>query len=442
MIFLLKIGYIGLGNRGTSMLKTILDSFSEVEITAVCDVYEDRVERTIKLVEEKTGKTPFGTTDSNEVLKLELDAVMIMASWEAHIPLAIDAMKAGFPVAMEVAGAYSVQECWDLVRTSEETGMGCMLLENCCYGKTELAVLNMVRKGLFGEIVHCSGGYFHDLRIEVAIGPITRHYRNRNYYTRNGENYPTHELGPIAKVLDINRGNRMVSLVSVASKARGLKEFAVAEGKKLRAKLDACESRETTVNYYNREYPLNDEILDAYDRANAREVQQGDIVNTIITCADGSTISLTLDTTLPRAYSRGFTVRGTRGMYMEDNNSVYFDGNEEMEKLHFRWQEKWNNAKEYCEKYQHSIWENYGNAAANSGHDGIDYMVLAAFFEALEKGKPFPIDVYDAASWMCITALSEQSISLGGMPMTIPDFTNGKWAMYEKKDHGLDFALD
>ncbi len=440
---MLKIGYIGMGNRGSNVLKNILDCFSDrVEISAVCDVYEDRVQKGIELVKEKTGKEPFGTTDSDDVMKMDIDAVMIMAAWEAHVPLAIAAMKAGKLVGMEVAGAYSIDDCYRLVRTSEETGIGCMLLENCCYGKTELAVLNMVRDGLFGEIVHCDGGYYHDLRIEVAIGPITRHYRNRNYYLRNGENYPTHELGPIAKVLNINRGNRMVSLVSVASKARGLKEFAKAEGERLHSMLDNSEKRETTVSYYGREYPLNDEILDDYDKANSREVKQGDIVNTIITCADGSTITLTLDTTLPRAYSRGFTVKGTKGMYMEDNNSVYVDGNREMEKAHFNWQKFWDNGKEYEEKYRHTIWQKYGEAAATSGHDGMDYMVLSAFFEALEKKKPFPIDVYDAASWMCITCLSEESIAHGGMPVAIPDFTGGKWAMYEKEDHGLEFALD
>lgn len=437
---MLKIGYIGMGNRGTSMLKNILDCFSDkVEITAVCDLFEDRVQRGIDLVKEKTGKTPVGTTNSDDVMKMDIDAVMVMAAWEAHIPLAVAAMKAGKRVAMEVAGAYSLDDCFRLVRTSEETGIGCMLLENCCYGKTELAVLNMVREGLFGEVVHCSGGYFHDLRTEVAIGPITKHYRNRNYYSRNCENYPTHELGPIAKVLDINRGNRMVSLVSVSSKARGLKEYADAHGKILRNKLD---NGETTVSYYGREYAFNEEVYNDYAKANSREVKQGDIVNTIITCADGSTILLTLDTTLPRAYSRGFTVRGTKGMYMEDNNSIYLEGNAEMEKSHFSWQKHWNNAGEYIEKYKHSVWQKYGEAAASSGHDGIDYMVLAAFFEALEKNKPFPIDVYDAAAWMSITCLSEQSIAMGGAPVAIPDFTGGKWAMYKKEDHGLDFALD
>lgn len=437
---MLKIGYIGMGNRGTYVLGNILDCFKDrVEIAAICDVYEDRVQHGIDMVKEKTGKAPVGTTNSDDVMKMDVDAVMIMAAWEAHIPLAIDAMKAGKLVGMEVAGAYSIDDCYRLVHTSEETGIGCMLLENCCYGKTELAVLNMVREGLFGEIVHCDGGYCHDLRTEVAIGPITKHYRNRNYYSRNGENYPTHELGPIAKVLNINRGNRMVSLVSVASKARGLKEYADAHGKVLRNKLA---KGETTVSYYGRDYDYNEDVYNEYVKANSREVKQGDIVNTIITCADGSTITLTLDTTLPRAYSRGFTVKGTKGMYMEDNNSVYIDGDAEMEKAHFSWQKYWDNGKEFEEKYRHSVWQKYGEAAATSGHDGMDYMVLSAFFEALEKKKPFPIDVYDAAAWMSITCLSEESIAHGGMPVAIPDFTGGKWAMYKKEDHGLEFALD
>lgn len=439
---MLKIGYIGIGHRGTYMLDTVLDFKDKVEIVAVCDLLEDRVQRGVDKVKERAGYEPIGTTNSDDIMKMELDAVMIMAAWEAHIPLAIAAMKAGKKVAMEVAGAYSLDDCFELVRTSEETGMDCMLLENCCYGRTELAVLNMVREGLFGEIVHCSGGYFHDLRSEVAYGPVTGHYRNRNYYSRNCENYPTHELGPIAKVLDINRGNRMMSLVSVASKAKGLKEYTEKETDRLYDLLAESEENKTTIKVNGRDYELTPEVADSFAKANSRDVKQGDIVNTIITCADGSTISLTLDTTLPRAYSRGFTVRGTKGMYMEDNNSIYLDGNEEMEKVHFRWQEQWDNAKEYLEKYSHSVWQKYGEAAANSGHDGIDYMVIGAFFEALEKNKPFPIDVYDAASWMCITCLSEQSVSMGGAPVAIPDFTGGKWAMYKKEDHGLDFALD
>ncbi len=138
-------------------------------------------------------------------------------------------MRAGKYTAVEVAGAYSVEDCWKLVRTHEETGVPCMMLENCCFGRDELMVLNMVRRGLFGEVVHCQGGYRHDLREEVSTGREMRHYRFRNYLYRNCENYPTHELGPIANVLDINRGNRMLTLVSVASKSAGLHEYLLRE---------------------------------------------------------------------------------------------------------------------------------------------------------------------------------------------------------------------
>ena len=406
----IKIGYLGLGKRGKSMLKTMLDSFKNVEVTHVCDYYEDRVAEGIEIVKEYTGKTPYGTTNPDEIMKSDVDAVMIMTAWEAHIALAISAMKHGKRVGVEVAGAYKVEDCFKLVEAYEETGVPLMLLENCCYGKKELNVLKMVREGLFGEIVHCSGGYHHHLRNEISRGKEIRHYRLRNYIGRNCENYPTHELGPIAKVLDINRGNRMVQLSSVASKARGLKEF-------IKNKEELSYLKDT-------------------------EFKQGDIITTIITCADGSTITLTLDTTLPRQYSRGFTVRGTKAAYFEDNDSFFFENNAEHEADHENWKKHWGNAEEYRKQYNHPIWEKYEDAAAKSGHDGMDYMVIAAFLESVEKKAEPPIDVYDAAAWMAITPLSEESINKGGAPVAIPDFTTGRWMMYEKKESDLEFALD
>ena len=324
----------------------------------------------------------------------EIDAVVIMASWESHLNLACDAMRAGKYTAVEVAGAYSVEDCWKLVRTHEETGVPCMMLENCCFGRDELMVLNMVRRGLFGEVVHCQGGYRHDLREEVSTGREMRHYRFRNYLYRNCENYPTHELGPIANVLDINRGNRMLTLVSVASKAAGLHE-----------------------------YLLREKGPD-YDAANMN-FAQGDVVTTIIKCARGETICLTLDTTLPRAYSRGFHVQGTKGMYMEDNKSVFLDGKDN--EYDFKWNERWNSAEEYREQYDHPVWKKYLAEGVRGGHDGMDWLVFRSFFDAAKAGAPAPIDVYDAAAWMSISCLSEQSVAMGGAPVPIPDFTNGMW---------------
>lgn len=395
----LNVAVIGLGNRGASLLKHCILPREGVRVAAVCDVYEDRCESAVKMAVEAGCPAPVSTGDWREILKMdEVDAVFILASWDSHINVACECMRAGKYTAIEVGGAYSVEDCWRLVRAYEETGVPCMMLENCCYGRDELMVLNMVRQGLFGEIVHCQGGYRHDLRDEVSYGREQRHYRFRNYLGRNCENYPTHELGPIANVLDINRGNRMLTLVSVASKAAGLHEY------------------------------LQREKGDSYDATGMR-FAQGDVVTTIIKCARGETITLTLDTTLPRFYSRGFHVQGTKGMFMEDNNSVFLDGKDNA--FDFKWKEKWNNAEEYREAYDHPVWKRYLEEGVRGGHDGMDWLVIGAFFDAVRSGAPVPIDVYDAAAWMSITALSEQSVALGGMPMPIPDFTNGKWLSRE-----------
>ena len=195
---------------------------------------------------------------------------------------------------MEVGGASSIEECWRLVRTQEETHSKFMFLENCCYGKNEMLVRNIVNDGLFGDIIHCHGAYSHDLREEIACGKENRHYRLQQYLTRNCENYPTHELGPIAKILGINRGNRMVSMVSVASKSAGLERY-------INDRKDSF---------------VNKELI-------GKKFKQGDTVNTLITCAGGETISLRLDTTLPKSYSREFTVRGTKGRYEENTSSIF-----------------------------------------------------------------------------------------------------------------------
>ena len=224
----LKISVIGLGGRGTSLLKDEILPMDDIEVLGVCDEYEDRAQAGLEAVREAKGNTPVCSVDYRDVINLEeIDAVVIMSAWESHIKIAIDAMRAGKYVATEVGGAYSVEDCWQLVRVSEETGMPCMMLENCCYGRNEMMVLNLVKQGILGEIVQCQGGYQHDLRSEIATGIENRHYRLRNYLSRNCENYPTHELGPIAKVLNIGKGNRMLTLTSMASKAAGLHQYIV-----------------------------------------------------------------------------------------------------------------------------------------------------------------------------------------------------------------------
>lgn len=398
----LKIGVIGLGGRGYGLLCNILN-MKDIIVSAVCDNYEDRQERAVKEVVKVAGNTPFSTGNYKDVLAMEeIDAVIVSTSWADHVHIAIDAMKAGKYVASEVGGAYSIDECWELVRTHEETGVPCMMLENCCYGREELMVLNMVKQGLFGEVIHCQGGYRHDLRDEITFGRENRHYRLVNYQNRNCDNYPTHELGPIAKILNINRGNRMIALTSMSSKAAGLHEFI-----------------------------LREKGMD-YDLANFK-FAQGDVVTTTIKCAHGETIVLTLDTTLPRAYSRDFRVQGTKAMYMEENNSLFLDGVHN--KFDFEWKKQWNNVEQLRDQYDHPIWQNY-DPDANDGHGGMDYLVLRAFFDSVKRQVQTPIDVYDMAAWMSITVLSEQSISMGSQPVAIPDFTNGKWINREPAPEG------
>ncbi len=393
-----KVAAVGLGGRGYSMLECLLLQMDNVDVTAVCDLYEDRAEAAAEATVRAYGeeRRPFTTTDYKEAIcRDDVDAVVIMSAWESHIPIAIDAMNCGKAVGMEVAGAYSVEQCWDLVKTWEKTRVPFMLLENCCYGEAEMMVMNMVKQGLFGEIIHCEGGYRHDLRDEVVFGKEIRHYRLRNYLNRNCENYPTHELGPIAQVLDINRGNRFVSLVSVASRAAGMNAFAAS-------------------------HPNADQSLAT------RPFAQGDVVTTIIKCARGETITLTLDTCLPRAYSRGFTVQGTKGMYMEDNRTVFLES-DHGGKDHWDWSPEWNNQVKYLEKYSHPTWVEYHKNGIRGGHGGMDGLVYDEFIECVRTGRPCPIDVYDAAAWMVVTPLSEQSIAMGGAPVAFPDFLNGMW---------------
>jgi predicted dehydrogenase len=367
----------------------------DVRVVAVCDPYEDRRLEGAALVEKAGQPRPLVTGDYREVLAQKgLDAALISTGWAPHIDIACAALEAGVFAALEVGGAYSIDDCWRLVHTFEKTGTPCMFMENCCFGRYELMVLNMVRQGLFGEIVHCQGGYRHDLRAEVSGGWEDRHYRKDNYLLRNCENYPTHELGPLAEVLDINRGNRMLKLNSVSSKAAGLRGYILA--KKGAGSPDA-----------------------------ALKFAQGDVVTTIISCARGETIVLTLDTTLPRAYSRAFHVQGTGGMFDEDTRTIFLDG--EHDRFEFKARELWGNADSFFEKYEHPIWRQYLREGVQGGHDGMDWLEFSALFQAIREGSPPPIDVYDMASWMSISALSEESVSMGGAPVAIPDFTNGKW---------------
>lgn len=408
----IKIGYIGLGRRGRYMMENCIVDMPDIEIAAICDIDPQKVTSMSELLAEHGRLVPNEYTDHRELLKnSQLDAVVIMTAWTSRIHCAIDAMEAGLYTAIEVGCSFDLSECYALVDAYERTGSPLMMLENCCYGRREMMTLKMVKEGLFGEVVHCTGAYRHYLNHEELFKTLpdgsvdTNHYRLTEYVYRNCEQYPTHELGPICKVLGINRGNRMTTLSSFSTKSRGLETY------------------------------IRDHVGKDHPYANTR-FNQGDIVTTIITCAGGEQIQLTLDTTLPRPfYSRDFSVRGTKGMCVESAKEVctyFLDGMEEP---------IFNNEAEFFEKYDHPLHKEFARLGTKGGHGGMDWLVMRAFFESVKNGTSTPIDVYDAATWLAIGPLSAASIAQGGTPVSIPDFTRGKWFRREPPMTGK-YVLD
>ena len=401
-----KIGCIGLGRRSTALIEQCFSKMEDVEISMICDKNEEYINKMLKFLEENGHKKPISTTEFDDVVANdEIDAIVIMTGWQGRAELACKSMRAGKYTAIEVGGAFDLSECYALVETYEETGSPLMMLENCCYGRDEMLALNVAEKGEFGEIVHCAGGYHHylpDCELFVGLDGEYPHYRIKSYIDRNCEQYPTHELGPISKVLKLTRGNKMLTLSSFSSKAAGLRE---------RAKtLLGEDSPYAKIDY-----------------------KQGDIVTTIIKCNNGETIHLCLDTTAPRGYySRNFTVRGSRGMYAEERKTLFLEGMEEPVE---------NNIEEMYEKYDHPLYREYLAEGARGGHNGIDWLVCRAFIESVKNGTDTPIDAYETALWMAVTPLSEMSIARGGAPVDVPDFTRGKWMTRRATTEGK-YCLD
>lgn len=397
----IKTVVCGCGHRGKGCA-TLMIALDKFDITAVCDPYEDKAQEVAQCLKEKSGHEVAVYTDHITMFEIEKpEATLVVTTWETHVGVAVDALRHNIAVMMEVGGAYNLEECNELVRAYEETKTPFMFMENCCYGKDELLVTSLVRNNLLGEVVFCGGAYRHDIREEIASGKDKRHYRLRNYLNRNCENYPTHELGPIAKILNINRGNRMVSLVSFASKSCGLHE-------------------------YIKDKPQ-------YEFLQETQFKQGDIVQTLITCENGELISLRLDTTLPHFYGRELNIRGTKGAYNQDGNFVLIDGELVHEPVSVKSLKKiMNNAEKY-ERYLPSIWRPDRKESVDLGHGEMDSFVFEAFAEAYLSGTEMPIDVYDAVAWMSITCLSEISIKENRI-VTIPDFTNGAYKTRPSKD--------
>ena len=398
----LKIGVIGLGQRGAAygmtdgsigLLGNILNN-SDVLVTALCDLHAERVEFAAEKVIKAGQGEPLKTTDFSEVLRSGVDAVIVSTSWASHVEVALAAMEQGIAVGIEVGGTHNLDDMRKLVQSYEKTKTPFMFLENCCYNKDELLATSLTRNGKLGEICYCHGAYCHDLRNEITEVALRQgHYRLEEYKNHNCENYPTHELGPIVKLLGITRGNKFTYLTAMASKARGLNEY-----------------------------------IDSHQEVSVlkgTEFKQGDVVTTAIKCENGELITLKLDTTLPRLYDREITGSGTKGYYSQTLKAVILDGDKfDHEKNVI--QDALNSQNDY-EEYLPEDWKTITEEQLKSGHGGMDYIMLKHFFRAVKNKDEMPIDVYEACAMMCVTALSEQSIKNNGAPVEVPDFTDGNY---------------
>ena len=415
----INVGIIGVGARGLGHLDLLLRR-TDVNVTAICDINEFTLKSAASLVSKLNKTQPKVYKGSESAYKdlindKNVDALVIATPWHWHVPMAVDAMHSKKAVGLEVSGSTSVEECWQLVRAYESTKTPIMFLENVCYRRDILAILNMVRKDVFGELVHLQGGYEHDLR-EVKFNNGSQWYgggveygdkgmseakwRTHHSISRNGDLYPTHGVGPIMTMIDINRGNRFTHLTSMSSKSIGLHNHIVNHPK------------------------------GGKDHPNAKlKFELGDIVTTMIRTVNDETVLLTHDTNLPRPYSLGFRVQGAKGIWMDVNDSIYIEGKSESH--------KWSPAKPMREEYDHPLWKKHEQKAIGAGHGGMDYFVINAFIECVKNDEPMPLDVYDAATMKVITSLSEESIAKGSQPVVFPDFTNGRW-ITRKPIFGLD----
>lgn len=397
-----RVAVIGTGNRGTSLLRNLL-SMNDVVIPALCDLYPDRLAQASRLCVEAGQQEPqVYTGDESAYLELldkeTLDAVIIATYWDSHATIALDAMHKAIYPAVEVPIALTLEECWDLVNTSEKTGIPCMMLENWSFRRDNLAILNMIRMGMFGEMIHCHCAHSHDCIDHWFFDKDDGHQRWAAKYllNHNRDQYPTHSLGPVLSWMDINCGDLITEIYSAATASRGINA------------------------YFKRRFGEN--------HPNAGlEYKQGDIVTSTLKTRKGKTIIINYDMQLPRPYDNRWLIQGTMGLYNEQRNAIYIT---EMSPEYHQWEP----FKPYEEKYLHKWWREGINEKA--GHGGVDPLELSLFIDAVRNKTQTPIDVYDSVTMSAVVALSGISIEQN-QPIAFPDFTRGKW---EERKPG--FAMD
>lgn len=389
-----RVGIAGTGGRGTGLMTTLLQ-MKDVEVPAVCDVSEANLKRAQDVVAATGRRKPDGYGDGPLAYQKMLDrddlhAVIIASPWELHTPMAVYAMKAGKYPGVEVPAAMSLEECWALVNTSEQTGVPCMMLENWSFRRDNLAVLNMIRKGLLGKMVHCHCAHSHDCIDHWFFDREGNDRWAAKYLiNHNRDQYPTHSVGPVLSWLDINCGDAFGYLTSTATSSLAINE------------------------HFARKF--------GPDHPSAkRKYAQGDIVTSVVRTRRGKSIVVNYDMQLPRPYDNRWMVQGTLGIYNEQGSLVYLNG--VSPKYH-----EWESFAPYQAKYDHVLWKSLTKDVEALGHGGTDYVELEQFIKAVRAKSQTPIDVYDSATMCSIIALSEMSIARGSAPVDCPDFTRGKW---------------
>jgi hypothetical protein len=388
-----RIGFVGVGHQGASHVRNFL-RIEGAAIAAICDIVPAKVARMQQLVEAAGQPRPAaydrGRDDYIRMCEeAELDLVFTATPWALHAPVCSAAMRNGRHAATEVPMATTLEELWALVETAEQTRRHCVMMENCCYDRTEMSILNMVRQNLFGELLHAECGYLHDLRELKLTDFYEERWRVQYSIRDNADLYPTHGLGPVAQWLNINRGNQFDYLVSMASPGRGLNRWAAEH-----LGPDSAEARQ--------HYAL------------------GDVVNTLIRTRAGQTILVTHDTNSPRPYSRRILLQGVNGVVQKyPDERIHIEGRS---RAH-----RWEQLAAYRDEFDHPVWRALEERSAGAGHGGMDYIEDYRLIQCLREGSPMDMDVYDGAAWSCITPLSGRSIAQRGTPQDIPDFTRGAW---------------
>lgn len=388
-----RVGFVGVGGMGSAHVQNYLN-IEGVEVKAICDVVPAKVERAQKWVVEAGQPMPTGYSKGLEDFRRmceteELDLVMTATPWEWHVPVCLAAMKNGKHAATEVPAAMSIEDCWELVETAEKLKKHCQMMENCCYDRIELMTLNLVRKGVLGNVLHAEAGYLHDLRGVKFSKEGEGLWRRAWAQKLNGNLYPTHGLGPVAQCMNVNRGDAFDYLVSMSSPVRGLHEYAVAT-----FGADSPQAKERYV--------------------------LGDVNTSLIKTELGKTIILIHDTNLPRPYTRINLVQGTKGLAHKWPDRIYIEG--KAAKPH-----QWDDFEKFAAEFEHPLWKAIASKGEGRGHGGMDYIEDYRLIQSLRRGEPLDQDVYDAAAWSAVVGASAQSVTGKGKPVAIPDFTRGKW---------------